>query len=313
MQDWKDHKSRCNFVKGKYDAWKEEMNRVMPDSNVFDTKEEECAICFEESFINPVALPCGHVFCFECIGSFQWSSDSDSQQNSCPLCRGEIPYVVDKATERMKLYSDRAHKVSMGSEEQKKYANLAYAEMTALAEVTHFEDDMSSLYARMIMIAMIDRPEETIKMTEKVLSLHERDAGGAFKLDFDLVARAQFLQAEAYAACGKWDDAGLICATLYMAYVANGSEKIPIPFIITYSRAMYETHDYEEAIRFGNGAIKMNRTMAGVHKYVALSHKALGNIEEAKKTISRAILYEWHWDKDNMQQNKQILRELRSL
>ena len=52
----------------------------------------------------------------------------------------------------------------------------------------------------------------------------------------------------------------------------------------------------------------MVRARPGVHKYVALSQKALGNIDEAKKTVSRAILYEDHWDKVIMQENKQLLR-----
>ena len=53
---------------------------------------------------------------------------------------------------------------------------------------------------------------------------------------------------------------------------------------------MYEMGRYDEVIsdELLNG---MHRTFPGVHKYVALALKAQGNIYEAKKPISRAILY----------------------
>ena len=69
--------------------------------------------------------------------------------------------------------------------------------------------------------------------------------------------------------------------------------KIPDEVIIMdYSRALYELRKYDEAIELGNMAIELNRSRPGVHKYVALSRKANGDIDEAKKTMSIAILYE---------------------
>ena len=45
--------------------------------------------------------------------------------------------MLDKATERGKLYLCRASASSKGSEEQKKYAKLALAEMDSLDELAH--------------------------------------------------------------------------------------------------------------------------------------------------------------------------------
>ncbi|CAL5999568.1 C3HC4 type (RING finger) domain-containing protein [Hexamita inflata] len=39
-----------------------------------------CPICYDQ-FNYPVALPCGHVMCYQCIK--QWGK----QQNECPVCR----------------------------------------------------------------------------------------------------------------------------------------------------------------------------------------------------------------------------------
>ena len=76
------------------------------------------------------------------------------------------------------------------------------------------------------------------------------------------------------------------------------------------SRAMYETKKYDAARDMGSDCINVSRWIPGVHKYIALSHKALGDIDEAKKIMSRAILYEAYWDDDNLQQNKELLQML---
>ena len=52
------------------------------------------------------------------------------------------------------------------------------------------------------------------------------------------------------------------------------------------SRAMYETKKYDAARDMGSDCINVSRWILGVHKYVALSHKALGGIDEAKKKMS---------------------------
>ncbi|KAJ7065978.1 hypothetical protein B0H15DRAFT_895948 [Mycena belliarum] len=50
-----------------------------------------CSICYER-FTTPVSLPCGHVFCKECIRRTVDSIKSCSVQHFCPTCR--TPYSV---------------------------------------------------------------------------------------------------------------------------------------------------------------------------------------------------------------------------
>ncbi|KAJ7328991.1 hypothetical protein DFH08DRAFT_318283 [Mycena albidolilacea] len=50
-----------------------------------------CSICLE-SFTSPVSLPCGHVFCRECIRRTVDSTKSWDTQHFCPTCRG--PYSI---------------------------------------------------------------------------------------------------------------------------------------------------------------------------------------------------------------------------
>jgi hypothetical protein len=53
-----------------------------------------CSICFE-SLKAPVCLPCGHIFCRECIARTVDAVDASSIQHFCPACRA--PYNVVSA------------------------------------------------------------------------------------------------------------------------------------------------------------------------------------------------------------------------
>ena len=58
-------------------------------------EEEECGICLDV-LTNPIALPCRHKFCSECLNG--WRSKygnkiggEDERNSKCPLCREKIP------------------------------------------------------------------------------------------------------------------------------------------------------------------------------------------------------------------------------
>ena len=309
VQHWKQHKSACTIIKMKHDKWKKGNSLTLPDGTALDTKEGPCAICLEETITNPVVLPCGHAFCFACVGHYQYSLNS--KDASCPYCRGEIPDVMGKAMERATLYQDRAQTASDGSEEQKKYAKLSLAEFDSIVDLVsskNKEVQMKVMHAKARVIAMTDQPDKTIKIIGEVLSLNEKHPG---ILDLEQVEMTKISQAEAYVALGKWKEAGRIYKALYNIYLQRG--KYTLAVLLGLARTKYELGKYDEAIEMGNIAIEAFRQCPGVHKYVALSQKAKGDIDEAKKTMSRAILYDDHWDKDNMQKNKELLRELNNL
>ena len=87
VQHWKEHKQTCTFIKERYDEWKDARNNL-PEGTQLDTKEGPCAICLEEIITNPVVLPCGHVFCFKCVGQYQVSSKSNK---SVHIAGGRFP------------------------------------------------------------------------------------------------------------------------------------------------------------------------------------------------------------------------------
>ncbi|VDM17001.1 unnamed protein product [Hydatigera taeniaeformis] len=63
------------------------------------TNTNDCPICLQP-FLQPVKIPCGHVFCYLCI------KGSASHRRRCPLCRGvlsmnffENPNVIHSSCE----------------------------------------------------------------------------------------------------------------------------------------------------------------------------------------------------------------------
>lgn len=74
-------------------------------------------------------------------------------------------------------------------------------------------------------------------------------------------------------------------------------------------------HISSERLRSGNFAwreavLKSNRVIPGVHKSIALSYKAVGNMDGARKLAAKAIMYEAPWDDDNKEKNWAFWKEL---
>lgn len=76
------------------------------------------------------------------------------------------------------------------------------------------------------------------------------------------------------------------------------------------SRCAYELGVYDKSIAGAEAALDYNRHFPGVHRYKALSEKALGNIDAAIRTMNRAVLYETPWDECNKAENLKLYKEL---
>lgn len=76
------------------------------------------------------------------------------------------------------------------------------------------------------------------------------------------------------------------------------------------SKCCYHLGEYEKALEAGSAALQMNRSFPGVHKYVALSHKAKGDSEAAKVTMARAVVYETPWDEENKAKVLKLYHEI---
>ena len=77
-------------------------------------------------------------------------------------------------------------------------------------------------------------------------------------------------------------------------------------------RCFYEVGNYSKALGCGEAALDFNKHYDGLYKYIALSHKALGNLEQAIDTMNDAVVYEAPWNEAGKAENRRLLEELRN-
>lgn len=311
---WKQHKYKCRKATESYDNWKAANSST--EGNATDIVEGPCAICLEDTVTNPVLLDCGHVFCFSCLGQYQLTPGGDK---SCPLCKRDLPHVPLQGHDRAQNYFRRALNKPEGSEARKKYAELASAEYDALLKLGHPNvSKISFLFLRAKMLTYAREPVEVASIAVELLSVNEKGDNG--KLDDNEVLEVELWIAETLLVCEDWDCAVRFFAPLWKkaCKIVNEGEDGAGGYAATLvckglCRAHYELGNYDHAIKWGEFGIKCGRAFSGIHKYVALAQKAKGDIDAAKRTISRAILYEQRGDEGNLQQNQQILKELKEV
>lgn len=54
---------------------------------------DQCTICICD-YTEPVSIPCGHVYCMQCLTDYISSSSPDGLTAACPTCRAEFSIVV---------------------------------------------------------------------------------------------------------------------------------------------------------------------------------------------------------------------------
>jgi len=311
---WKEHKPTCTTLK-KLRENSEAAQCV--SGKPTDVIEGPCVICLEDRVTNPVTLGCGHVFCFQCLLVYQGHARDSSHEASCPYCRGEMPDLVEKSMERGTLYIRRAQNSAEQSVERKRYAELAIAEYEASFCQIYSDEDYNTqhLYAKaMIFAEFLDEPEATLDIADEILLACKRNQ--TRKLSEDNLFQLKVWRADAYSKIGECCKASEIYAALrkhIMSHKDPSTRPLIFEIALGQCKCSFELGDYDMAIENGTIAVSRCRDFPGAHRYLALAQKAIGDIDAAKRTMSRAILYEQKWnDGVNLQQNKQILRDLRN-
>ena len=97
--------------------------------------EEECGICLD-ALTNPVALPCSHKFCSECLNG--WRSkygrygnicqkdredEDDKMDRKCPLCREMIPPTKEMLAQLKFWRSSKSEMEAEGNVFSQRYMN----------------------------------------------------------------------------------------------------------------------------------------------------------------------------------------------
>ena len=76
------------------------------------------------------------------------------------------------------------------------------------------------------------------------------------------------------------------------------------------SVCFYHVDAYKDAITYALYALDCNRHFENVHRYKALSQRALGQLDESVLTMCRAVRYEEPWHEEHTQRCQNFLNEL---
>lgn len=78
-----------------YVVGKMEFGRYANEEDISRCGTQECSICYD-SFLNPIIIPCKHIFCEHCIS--EWLD----AYNTCPVCRSNVKTVDGSSGEELK-------------------------------------------------------------------------------------------------------------------------------------------------------------------------------------------------------------------
>jgi tetratricopeptide (TPR) repeat protein len=266
---------------------------------------------------------------------------------SCPYCRQESEKsVVEDAVENARLFTARARRLQKNDPDRKKYFDLALAEVDKLLEAN--ERDLPALFFKGQILAHY-APVDAIQVYKKVLALDQEGSANLEKLEamqnavkvamdagdeddvFRLAGSVEAYKssgvfigqigfgprrlimvmiylAEAHEALGNWGGANAIYGELIQEASVNSSTETR-KLLAGLSRCMFQLGFYDLAVQMGEGALLMNRHVFGVHKLIALPQLALGQVEAARTTMRRGVVYKAPWDDEDRQENIAFLEE----
>jgi hypothetical protein len=317
MTHWKNHKQQCAFLKGIHDTYKKK-KRI--GDEFLEEKEkgksgvsDECAICLEDIEL-PISLDCGHVFCVQCLMQHKAANNG---KGSCPNCRGDVDAdQIGKTTaDQMIVYVERA-KRSDGAEREV-YVNLALRQIDAALKTNlpfglswdkEFKDQLqvAELSSKITAYEELKMYREVIETVDKFMNLC---ANTEYVIGKEIVLDVKISNAKAHLKSEEWKTALDMFKLLLMDAINQQHSGFCSDTAAGISRAQYELHNYHEASVNGyKAAWRGNRYRKGVHKYIALSQMKLGDIAEAKKTITRGLLLEEQWNEENKKENEEVLR-----
>jgi tetratricopeptide (TPR) repeat protein len=208
-------------------------------------------------------------------------------EESRPL--GDIITLVDVLTEIQRL-STRADLLLSLKEPEK-----AKADIERMLEVHELANEKGGLYMDM------RQEQESLVSQGRITEADELGQEIQKHQDERNTGFMPYLAVQYYTNLGeveemmeKWENANEIYFKM-LSNMQDPSTMIPgqqCMIFMGLSRCAYHLGEYEEAIANGEIAIQINRHLPNVHKFVALSQKAMGDNDAARATMGRALVYE---------------------
>ena len=139
----------------------------------------------------------------------------------------------------------------------------------------------------------VGKTEEAMRLQAAAVKLAERSGIPGTRLAAGNDERFKYFdfeiaKAEGFEQLKEWDKA-LEIYFRWMQMPESDTELSPPQtrqLFMGFARCFYGKGEYDKAISASEAAIEMNRHFPGVHKYMALSFKAMGDIDKAIKTMT---------------------------
>lgn len=270
-----------------------------------------CGICLEVDIIDPVVLTsCKHKFCTPCL--VEWMSQSEA----CAYCRSD---TQDLNKHRAIIIQVLARRAAIASDEETKYRILNRALHSAEELVEAAGCGPKTLLVKLKCQSQIPGLERiALETGTEIQSLLEERQNEVFMMQciaqdqaldehYNVLSRVlmetslfhaqvDIMQGELHKSLEEWPEAieHFERVLLQEAEGEDDHESAVISCSGIYwqlVRCYYEVEDYEKAIDIGQEALEESRHKLEVHKYMALSYKANGDIYAALKIMHRGVLY----------------------
>ena len=342
-QHWKaGHKDMCK-------AWVDQRKRIEDKDIKIDgilsklngaiEHNETCCICLESvlSMNNSFFLPCSHFLCGKCIyklpekhtvvtNEHGETLETERIENAtCPLCRVVLPeqnawlqYLYQSACELIQ----RANRLPEGNETRITLCSYSRSQSNLITK--WFVDMMSEKGLSTNMKDNYERMSKLLEILEVDTRLCEGNAEGCLEKAQELLASGRFESSkdrridllikigESYMQLSDFENAskkGFLEAFKLVDEKMSGPTRKIFHELI---RCFYELKDYPKALSCGEAAVDFNKHYDGLYKYIALSHKAMGNFEQAIDTMNDAVVYEAPWNEVGKEDNKRLLEQLKN-
>lgn len=312
--------------------------------------EETCGICLEDTIVNPIIFSqCKHAFCFSCLVRYQHSSkESVGTGTTCPYCRSEIPDIVRSTKVKVCIVAARAAGPEISEEEREALVSKALADIQEIQKTGDMTHEVTFAPVQAELMALAGKSKDAVSLMQRILpkakKMAKREAemvrllaqyeakflgrpdptgeghrimervqklekqGPLMKytdfIDFRLLVGALQQQMGDYKAA----------AYTYQTVTVEEGEALTaeqqLQIFMSSSECAYHLKNYGASIAFGEVALQLQRQLSGSHKYLALAHKANGNLSKAREFAAKGILYEAPWDDANAKECWRVWREV---
>jgi hypothetical protein len=208
----------------------------------------------------------------------------------------DIITLVDAQTEIQRLFTRTELLISLKEPEKAKADIERMLEMHELARKNH--GDFMAMIQKQESLVCQGRIIEADELGQEIQKFKDQhNTNPTEVLMFDCYAKL----GEVEEIMEKWENAKEVYFIMLskMEDPSAGTPPQQRMMWMGISRCAFHLGKYDKALLAGEAAIEMNRHFPNVHKYVALSQKAMGDIDAARVTMARAVVYETPWDEEH--------------